>query len=249
VARILLKVAYEGSAFVGWQSQSGGRAVQDLLEQALTDIVSTPIRLHGAGRTDAGVHALGQCAHFDVPEGWQKSSIPWVQALNARLPHTLRVLSARRVPLDFHARFSATGKHYRYWICDRPVLSPLLHGRAWHLPGVWEADLTRRTLALFEGEHDFRSFCIPSRVRERRTVRTLSRCRMVRDQGLWRIDVCGNGFLYRMVRSLVGISVQVGRGKLPSETVAQWLADPQTRPQNYVSPAEGLFLMRVFYPR
>jgi tRNA pseudouridine38-40 synthase len=247
VHRILLTIAYEGGAFAGWQSQRGGRAVQDVLERALADIAGQPVRLHGAGRTDAGVHALGQCAHFDVPEHLQGNNIPWVEALNARLSPALRILAARRVASDFHARFSAVGKHYRYWICAAPVLSPLLHGRVWHVPGKWDAEKTARVLAGFVGEHDFRSFCIPGRVRDKKTVRVLTQCSMRRDRGLWRVDVRGNGFLYRMVRILVGTAVRVGRNKLTEATIREWLTHPQARPQNFVAPAEGLVLQRVFY--
>ena len=134
-------MAYDGRAFHGWQSQLGGQTVQDVIEAALSKVSGTTMRLHGAGRTDAGVHACGQCAHFDSIETARLSPSDWLRALNTYLPVEIRVISVRKVSPQFHARFSARGKHYRYIINTHQVLSPFLSERVYHFPYALDFDL------------------------------------------------------------------------------------------------------------
>src|ERR1700682_2279097 len=155
--RLKLIIAYDGGPFAGWQSQSNGKAVQDHLEPAFKRIGGAPVRVHGAGRTDAGVHALAQCAHVDLAN----HRVPfdrWLPALNAVLPATIRVLRCQRVSDDFHARFSAKGKVYRYRIWSAAVLPPIEYGRAWHVTGPLNFETMKCAAATFVGSHDFGAF-------------------------------------------------------------------------------------------
>ncbi|MDD5198583.1 MAG: tRNA pseudouridine synthase A, partial [Terrimicrobiaceae bacterium] len=153
-----LTIAYDGARFSGWQSQTGGGTVQDAIETALAKIAKAKITLHGAGRTDAGVHALGQVAHFDAPADSRMAPADWLRALNANLPAAVRILRTSHARADFHARFSATGKIYRYELFTGAVLPPHRHERAWHVPGGVDAARLRETLQIFIGSHDFRAF-------------------------------------------------------------------------------------------
>ena len=155
--RLKLTVAYDGAAFAGWQSQAHRNTVQDELERALQKISGQQIRVHGAGRTDAGVHALAQCAHVDLPN--RRLSIErWRNALNAVLPAAVRILRCQYVSQKFHARFSATGKLYRYRIWAAPILPPLELGRAWHIFLPLDVDLLKAAGRKFIGTHDFSAF-------------------------------------------------------------------------------------------
>jgi len=248
--RILLKIAYRGEDFSGWQSQSHGKSVQDALERALEILCGTTVRMHGAGRTDAGVHALEQCAHFDVPAGSRFQAGEWQAVLNANLPSGVRVTSSIRVPVDFHSRFDAVGKIYRYRIFAAGIMSPFEIGRAWHVPGAFEEALFRDTLALFVGRHDFSCFCAGLAQRKRSPVRTIQRIETTREgthKELISVEVEGDGFLYRMVRCLVGIGVRVARKKARIEDVARALQHPDPHFPRYAAPPDGLYLVSVKY--
>lgn len=247
--RLKLTVAYDGSGFCGWQSQAAGRAIQDVIEEAIARVNGVAARLHGAGRTDAGVHALGQAAHFDPavshdPEVWRR-------ALNAKLPGDVRIMKVARVPANFHARFSAVGKIYEYRLWNHPVLSPLVRGRAWHVPGEVNIDAMRECAELFAGKHDFCSFCArrgnPS---DADTIRLLTSIRLRVAGPDIRLRFEGEGFLYKMVRMLAAAIVQTGQGKVAAETWKDCLRHPsqdEKSRRRLVAPAEGLCLMRVKY--
>lgn len=251
--KIRLLVAYDGSAFRGWQSQRGGETVQDTLEAVVRGIVGEKVTIHGSGRTDAGVHALGQTAHFDLT-GDQAARLGrliegsrWVAALNASLPPRLRVLRATRAGSGFHARFSATGKIYRYDLWHAPVLPPLLHGRAWHLHGDLDLAVLRRLAGLVEGTHDFRGFCADSGSLPESTERTIRRA-AVRGRGpAVSLTFEGNGFLYRMVRMLVGGMVRAAQGKEDPSVFERRLAAGKPWPNPAMAPAEGLYMVRALY--
>lgn len=246
--RLKLIVAYDGTAYRGWQSQAGGNTVQDHLEGALRNVTGARVRIHGAGRTDAGVHALGQCAHADVAtRDW--ASERWVHALNASLPAAIRVQRARYVPLSFHARFSATGKTYRYRMWNARVLSPLELGRCWHVPLPLDMRPLTEAAALLKGTHDFSAFAANRGKPEANTVRTITGVRVRRAGSSVTVDFSGDGFLYKMVRLLVGALVRCAQGKMPVSRVAELLESPaSTVPaERCVAPAEGLILMRVRY--
>ena len=246
--RLKLIVAYEGTAYAGWQSQAGGNTIQDHLEAAFQNLTGEKVRVHGAGRTDAGVHALGQCAHADVPaRDWPGER--WVHALNASLPATIRVERARYVPLSFHARFSATGKTYRYRIWNARVLSPMEIGRSWHVPLPLDLAALAETAAALHGTHDFAAFAANRGKPEASTVRTITGVRVRRAGASITIDFSGDGFLYKMVRLLVGALVRCGQGKMPPTRVRELLKSPASSiaAERSVAPAEGLILMRVRY--
>src|SRR5438876_6881247 len=179
--RLKLIVAYDGSQFAGWQSQSHRNTIQDHLERAFERIGGKPVRVHGAGRTDAGVHAFAQCAHVDLPDD-RLSSARWTRALNALLPPTIRVLRCRYVSNDFHARLSAKGKLYRYRIWSAPVLPPFEYRRAWHVTRPLDLDVLRRAAECFVGTHDFAGFAANRGRQEKTTIRTIYSVR-VRQRG------------------------------------------------------------------
>ena len=155
--RLKLIVAYDGTSFAGWQSQSHGNTIQDHLERAFERVAGRPVRVHGAGRTDAGVHALAQCAHVDVANKLS-STARWTVALNALLPPAIRVVRCQYVSTDFHARLSAKGKIYRYRIWCAPVLPPFEYRRAWHIPRPLDLKILQKAAKHFVGTHDFAAF-------------------------------------------------------------------------------------------
>jgi len=253
--KLRLLIAYDGAAFRGWQSQRGGNTVQDVLETTVAGILGEKVTVHGSGRTDSGVHALGQTAHFDIPEhclsrlGRMREAVRWVPALNASLPAQLRILRAYRAAKDFHARFSACGKIYRYDIWHAPVLPPHLYGRAWPLLGALDRNVLRELAALITGRHDFRGFCADSGSLPESTVRSLARVAVKGSGPALSITLEGDGFLYRMVRMLVGGMVRVAQGKDETTVFAQRLAAGKAWPTPAMAPAGGLYMVKALYPR
>ena len=244
--RLRLVIAYDGSGFRGWQSQAHGDTVQDCLEKAFASVTGQEIRVHGAGRTDSGVHALGQCAHADVPAG-RLTAATWLKALNALLPPQARVLNCRFVAATFHARFSARGKVYRYRITTAPVLSPFERGRAWHVLKPLDEAKLRAAAALFVGKHDFAGFTANRGKPPTSTTRTIHRIRVRYTAALTTIDFDGNGFLYKMVRLLTGAIVRCATGKESLSEIKYRLDYPSKNGIRFVAPAEGLTLVRVRY--
>ncbi len=245
-SRLKLTVAYDGAAFAGWQSQAHRNAVQDELERALQKISGQHIRVHGAGRTDAGVHALAQCAHVDLPD--KRMSIErWRKALNAVLPAALRILRCQYVSPKFHARFSATGKLYRYRIWAAPILPPLELGRAWHIFTPLDVDLLRAAGQKFIGTHYFAAFAANSGKKEKDTTRTIRAVRVRRSGPRVTIDVAGDGFLYKMVRLMVGAMTHVALGKMDLNEIPTRLKSGRADASRIVAPAEGLYLVKIWY--
>ena len=244
--RLKLVIAYDGTLFAGWQSQSHRNTIQDQLERAFKRINGDSVRVHGAGRTDAGVHALAQCAHVEVPD--RKLTPPrWAAALNALLPPAIRVLQCQRVSEDFHARFSAKGKVYRYRIWSAPVLPPLEYGRAWHVITPIDLGVIKSVASRFVGTHDFAGFTANRGKRESDTVRTI-RSAIVRRRGpCLTIDFDGDGFLYKMVRLMVGSLVRCATAQLTVHDIAEKLDRGRSLQARFVAPAQGLFLVRVRY--
>jgi len=243
-ARLRLEVAYEGNAFSGWQSQSHGRSVQDALERAFAVLCGKRVVVHGAGRTDAGVHAFAQTAHADVPP----SRIPlagWIAALNGNLPQTVRVMRVRRVGEDFHARFSASGKIYRYSIYSGDILPPLELGRVWHRAGSLDPAALRAALAPFVGRRDFAAFSASRGTPVTDTVRTIRSVGVVAAGRRIRITIEGDGFLYKMVRMMVASAVRVAAGAESIDWIPSLLAGGGRC--SHVAPASGLALVRVLY--
>lgn len=247
--RLKLTIAYDGRPFSGWQSQADANAVQDHIEAAFLAVAGIRLRIHGSGRTDAGVHATGQVAHADVPRG-RLAPATWQAALNANLPHEIRVLRASRVrggDDGFHARFSAKGKRYIYRIWNAPCMHPLELGRAWHVPRPLDRALLREAAALLVGRHDFARFTARRRQKETGTVRTIHRFD-IRSRGpLITLTVEGDGFLYKMVRLLTGTIVRVAEGRAPSSFIRDLLSPRVRARTHFMAEAEGLCLTRVLY--
>ena len=242
---ILLLLEYDGTGFAGWQLQPNGRSVQEVVEGALAALLGEPVRLHSAGRTDAGVHARAMPAHFTT--GRPLPLRAFRDGLNRLLPVDIAVSEAREMPAEFHARFSARGKWYRYTILRSPVRSPLLARAAWQLRGVLDLAAMRAAAALLAGEHDFAAFRA-SGCAARTTVRRLDSIALTEDGALLHIDVRGSGFLRNMVRMLTGTLVEIGRGKRPIQDVERLLANETGVRCGPTAPPQGLCLMAVTYP-
>ncbi len=241
--RVALTVAYEGTEFLGFQAQREGRTVAGVLEAAARTLGSPAPDLKCAGRTDTGVHALGLVAHFEVP----RAELKWpprklVLALNAHLPADIRVLAASRARPDFHARFDATGKQYRYFVWNHPAMNPLLRHQAWHVPRKLDLAAMRVAARAFCGRHDFRAFTANPGYPRASTVRTLRRCEIHRRGPLLTFVLEGE-----MCRGIVGTLVQVGLGKFPPAAMSAMLAGGDRRLTGMTAPAHGLVLWKVFY--
>lgn len=243
--RLQLEIAYHGAGFNGWQSQACGNTVQDFLEKAFLALCRERVVVHGAGRTDAGVHAEAQCAHADVPEG-RLSPKEWLQALNAHLPDGIRVMKTREVAGDFHARFSAIGKVYRYTVWNGPASHPLLKDRAWHFPGVLDFGKLQRVCGLFTGTHDFAAFSLRRSDATEQTVRTVHSIQSHASGEKIELVFEGEGFLYKMVRILSAAIIRHAAGKVEADDLAAQLraAAPAF---SHAAPAAGLCLVRVVY--
>jgi tRNA pseudouridine38-40 synthase len=236
-----------GTHHEGWQSQPGGRAIQDVIEKRLAAIFGHPIRIHGSGRTDAGVHARGQVFHFDAE--WQHGATKLERAIATGLPDSIQVTRLRAARPGFHARFSATGKRYVYFL-HRGHADPFDTPFCWSLGGrPLDVAAMRRTAQALVGRHDFRAFSAFNGVNRADTERTLRRLEVVGRGEKLRIVAEADGFLYKMVRSLVGALVGVGIGRLRHEDVVTLL---DGRPRGHLietAPAQGLFLWRVEYAK
>lgn len=237
-------VAYDGTAFDGWQSQPGGNAVQDVIERRLAEVLKTSLRIHGSGRTDAGVHALGQVFHFDA--GWSHGADKLRTALQAGLPDSIQLRSVRRAAGDFHARYSAKGKTYRYELFLGRA-DPFAARYCWSFDRALDWDAIAEAAAVLRGEHDFKAFAAEGGTERESTVRHLRRLDVVRRGRRVRLVFEADGFLYKMVRSLTGALVNVGLGKLTPRDIAALLKSAQRTPRVQTAPPQGLFLVRVEY--
>lgn len=250
-----ITLAYDGTAFVGWQRQAAGASIQGLLEEALTRLDHGEVIVSGAGRTDAGVHALGQVASFCLRRAIDGPSL--VRSLNASLPDSVRVLAADQVPDTFHARFSARRKTYGYRLWNADVLSPFERPYVWHVHGPLDRDAMAAAAVLIEGRHDFAAFraaggTTRSTDREVFSSRVLaSKCPPVPPCPLFSplivYEISGSGFLRHMVRNVVGTLVEIGRGRRPVEWMSEILAGRDRRQAGPTAPARGLVLVSVEY--
>jgi tRNA pseudouridine38-40 synthase len=244
VKRLKLTVAYDGTPFSGWQSQANRNGVQDHLETAVRTIDEKSGRLHGAGRTDAGVHALAQCAHVDITKDLTPEQ--WTRALNSILPPTIRIVRTMRASPGFHARFSATGKIYRYRIWSGIVLPPFEYGRAWHVGRALDVARMRENAKVLVGKHDFARFAANRGQRGGNTVRTMHDLRVASSGSLVTLEFDADGFLYKMARLITGALVDCGLEQSPPKSVGDELPGPRGR-RRLAAPACGLFLAGVRY--
>lgn len=236
--------AYDGTAFAGWQSQTGGKAIQDVIEARLAQIFKTTLRIHGSGRTDAGVHALGQVFHFDAE--WRHGREKLLAALRVGLPTAIQIRSLRRVGAAFHSRFGATGKRYVYHV-HLGDADPFTRPFCWTVFKPLDVGLMQAAAAELLGRHDFRAFTALNGPEREDTVRELRRLEVRKRGRRITITAEADGFLYKMVRSLAGVLVAAGEGKLTPAQVREILAARQRTAAVQTAPAQGLFLMKVFY--
>lgn len=242
--RIALGLEYDGAGFSGWQSQPGGRTVQDALEAALAQVAGQPVRVICAGRTDAGVHALGQVVHFDSEVARPLSA--WVRGVNAHLPSAAAVRWARGVAADFHARFSAISRSYRYVLLNRSERPGLFAGKVGWCHRPLDIEAMREAAACLVGEHDFSSFRA-AECQAKSPVKLMRRFEIVRAEDFVLFDCQANAFLHHMVRNLVGALVYVGMGRLSPGGFAALLAarDRKRAPPTFAP--DGLYLTGVEY--
>ena len=262
-----ITLAYDGTNYVGWQRQAAGISIQGLIEQALRELDGGDVAVTGAGRTDAGVHAMGQVASCSLRRVIDPETL--VRALNARLPADVRALSAAAVADDFHARYAATRKTYRYRICNADVLNPFERHYVWHVAGALDVDAMDAAARSLEGRHDFAAFAAAGGT-TRTTERTVMRSRVIRTTPEEQIvlaprvlrvlrggdlhrgdlivyEITGDGFLRHMVRAIAGTLVEVGRGRWPGEQMREVLASRDRGRAGPTAPAGGLFLVGVEY--
>ena len=236
--------AYDGTRFAGWQSQAGGKAIQDVIEARLAEIFKTPIRIHGSGRTDSGVHARGQVFHFDAV--WSHDTAKLLAAFRVGLPGTIQIISVQPVAAGYHARFDATGKRYDYYI-HLGDADPFTRPYRWVFFKPLDLAAMRSAAAVLVGKHDFRAFTALNGPEREDTVRDL-RCLSVVQRGrLIHIRAEADGFLYKMVRSLAGVLVAAGEGKLSASQVRTILHSRERTAAVHTAPAQGLFLTKVYY--
>jgi tRNA pseudouridine38-40 synthase len=240
-----LTIAYDGSSFVGWQRQANGESIQGLIEDALAVLDGRHVPVAGAGRTDAGVHAISQVASATLEREIDAATV--VRAVNAHLPDTIRVTDACEMPAAFHARFDARRKTYRYRVWNDEVMSPFERAYAWHVPAP---ELDERAMddaaRLMEGRHDFAAFQTAGTETDG-TERTVFHSRVERAGRLVTYEVSGDGFLRHMVRAVIGTLVDIGRLRLPPSAMADVLASKDRARAGRTAPPEGLFLVRVDY--
>lgn len=243
--RIRLTVAYDGTRYAGWQVQPNGLAVQEVLENCLSDLLGKRIHTLGASRTDAGVHALGNVAVFDTCE--RMPADKYAYALNVRLPEDIRIQRSEEVALDFHPRFCETVKIYEYRILNRRFPDPTQRLNSLHWYGSLNLDAMRRGAALLVGTHDFRGFATAN-PQTKTTVRTIYETSLWKEKDMIYFRVTGNGFLYNMVRIIVGTLLEIGKGAMEAERVSEILASKNRIQAGPTARAHGLTLVEIHYP-
>ncbi len=243
--RIALGIEYDGSAFCGWQSQKGVRTVQACVERAAAKVADRPVNVVCAGRTDTGVHALGQVVHFDTDA--VRSERSWTLGINSNLPRDVSVTWARQVAEDFHARFEARLRSYRYVILHRHTRTSLLRDRVCWVHAPLALEPMRNAAELLVGEHDFSSFRAVA-CQAKHPVRTVHRLDVSRSGDFYYIDIQANAFLHHMVRNIAGTLIAVGKGDKSVAWVAEVLAARDRRVGGVTAVPGGLYLAEVQYP-
>jgi tRNA pseudouridine38-40 synthase len=243
--RYKLLIEYDGAPFAGWQIQAEQATVQGVLAAAVEAFCGEKVSVQGAGRTDAGVHALGQVAHIDLGKEWDSDTVR--DALTAQLrPHPVAVLAAERVPGDFDARFSAQARHYLYRIVNRRADLALDRGRAWRVPRLLDAAAMHRAAQGLIGKHDFTTFRA-AECQAKSPVKTLDRLDVEREGDEIRISASARSFLHHQVRSMVGSLALVGEGRWSAKDLAAALAARDRTACGPIAPPDGLYLVRVEY--
>lgn len=246
---IKLLIAYDGTRYNGWQKQGNTKhTIQEKLEETISRIVGEEIELSGSGRTDAGVHALGQVANFHIRKmsdmGMELNHLK--HDLNKYLPDDIRILDVCEMHGRFHARLNAMAKHYSYRIDNGDVADIFNRKYLLRLEEKLNMDIMKAAAGYFVGEHDFRSFCANKKMKKS-TVRTIMKIDIQKENGIIRLDFYGNGFLYNMVRILVGTLIEAGLGKRKPEDMKRILEAKDRKEAGYLAPANALFLEEVYY--
>ena len=242
--RCALLIEYDGTNYGGWQRQKNAVTIQQRVEEALARITGEESVVHSSGRTDAGVHARGQVAHFDTQSRIPPQRIAY--ALNSTLPEDIRILQSVAAPDSFHARFAAKRKTYRYSICNTYCGTALYRNLAAHVPGKLDAAAMEEGARNFIGEQDFKA-CMAAGSPVRSTVRTMYSCTAWREDNMVFIETCANGFLYNMVRIIAGTLIRIGQGKMAPADVKEILAGRNRVQAGFTAPARGLCLQNVDY--
>lgn len=243
--RIALGLEYDGRQYCGWQFQDHCPSIQAAVEQALSRVADQPVRVHAAGRTDTGVHALGQVLHFDCAA--QRTQRAWVYGANSNLPKDIVVTWAQEMAPDFHARFSAQARRYRYVICNRPVRPSVLAWRvAWEYRPL-DVERMRQGAVQLVGEHDFSSFRAVA-CQAHSPVRQVQELSLTRKDDLILLDITANGFLHHMVRNIAGVLLAIGAGEREPAWVGQLLASRDRTVGGVTAPPHGLYFMAATYP-
>ncbi|MFQ5634287.1 MAG: tRNA pseudouridine(38-40) synthase TruA [Gammaproteobacteria bacterium] len=242
---IALGVEYDGTAYCGWQIQPHAPSIQQSLADAVSVVANEPVRCIGAGRTDTGVHASGQVAHFDTTA--ERGRRAWLRGINSNLPADISVFNVWPVGADFHARYSATARAYRYVILNRPARSALERHRAWWVHRSLDVDAMKQAASRLLGEHDFSSFRAAG-CQAHSAVRKLHRLDIMRSAERIFIDCEANAFLHHMVRNIAGSLVRIGHGEADARWLAELLERRDRRLAGVTAPACGLTLTRVDYP-
>ncbi|WP_026895012.1 tRNA pseudouridine(38-40) synthase TruA [Clostridiisalibacter paucivorans] len=241
---IKIIIEYDGTKFNGWQSQPNCRTVQGVLERAINKLTDENIKIIGAGRTDGGVHAKGQAANFIT-----NSSIPgdrFFMALNSVLPNDISIVNSEEVDLDFHSRYNAKGKIYEYIIYNSRIRSPIYRNYSWHVPLKLDIKSMRSALKYFKGTHDFRGF-MSSGSNVKDTVRTIYDIEISSFAKFIKVKISGNGFLYNMVRIIIGTLVDVGQKNIYVEDIKDIIKSKQRENAGKTAKPQGLYLKEVFY--
>ena len=246
MARFFLTIEYDGSPYVGWQRQDNGPSIQGEIEAALRDLDEPDVLVYGAGRTDAGVHALAQIAHVDLNRQWSENRLR--EALNAKLrPRPIAIMQAKEVADDHHARFSAASRHYLYRIINRRPFLTIEQGKAWHVKPALDENLMNKAALLLIGTHDFTTYRA-THCQSKSPIKTLDKLSVTRRDDVIEIRASARSFLHNQVRSIAGVLKKVGDGSWQPEDVKTALNARRRDACAPVAPACGLYLMAVDYP-
>ena len=244
MVNVKLTIQYDGTNYCGWQRQKNGNSIQEEIERAIMSVTGEKVELIGSGRTDSGVHARGQVANFLT-----NSNIPvdkFKFALNTKLPRDISVIDSRKVDENFHSRYDAIGKIYKYIIYNEPIRNPLYRNFTYHVPYSLDYKEIEKAIKYFLGSHDFSSF-MASRSSVKTTIRVIDRFTLDKKGDLMIFTIQGNGFLYNMVRIIIGTIVEVGRGKIKSSSIPHIIYEKDRKAAGHTAPPEGLYLEKVYY--
>lgn len=246
--KYLLTIAYDGTDYGGWQVQRNAPSIQSTIENSLRTILQDPITIAGSGRTDTGVHALGQTAHFSTFKPFSPAKV--ISSLNRLLPPAIRILTLTPVPSEFHARYSATGKIYHYHLFLEPIRNPFKHRFTYQPYHPVDLVQLRRAASQFIGTHDFTSFAHEAHTGSAAhdPIRTLHRLDIIEEEGGVRLEFEGDGFLYKMVRNITGTLLDICAGKIEENQINAIFQGKNRQLAGKTAPPQGLFLVKVLYP-